>query len=95
MASETRREPANDFERWLADSRTLPDEREPAELCKGIAAAIGSREFAGAVALLTVLALRDPQKAEQIHDMVLAACGGHEPRAILLAALAGKEPGDD
>lgn len=81
--------PKNDFERWLAGSRTPPDERSPDDLCEGIAAAIRSRDFQAAVALLTVLAFADPGKARTVHDMILAVCEGDERRATLLAVLGG------
>ena len=83
------REPQGDFERWIASSRIPPDERTPDDLCKGIAAALASRDLKGAVALLTVLAFADPRKARTVHDMVLAACEGDERRATLLAVLGG------
>lgn len=83
------RVPGNDFERWLAGSRVPPDERDTESLVTGIAAAIGARELEAAVALLTVLALRDPRKAQAIHDMILAVGEGDERRATLLAALGG------
>lgn len=79
------REPANDFERWLASSTIQPDQRDPDDLCEGIAAAIGSRDFEAAVAVLTVLAFKDPRKARTVHDMIQAVGDGDERRAVLLA----------
>ena len=79
--------PVNDFERWVAASAVPPDQRDPDALCDGIAAAIRSRDFKAVIALLHVLALRDPRKAQAAHDMVLAACEGDERKAILLAVL--------
>lgn len=81
--------PANDFGRWIASSSVPPDKRDSESLCEGIAAAIGSHDFEAVIALLTVLALADPRKAQTVHDMILAACEGDERRAYLLAALDG------
>lgn len=79
--------PVNDFERWLAGSRIPPDKRDPDALCDGIAMAIRSHDFRGAIALLTVLAHADPRKAKTVHDMIRAALDGDVDRAVLLAVL--------
>lgn len=83
------RQPANDFERWIAGSRIPPDKRPPDDLCDGIAAAIRSRDFRAVNALMTVLAVADPVKARTVLDVVEAVCDGDERRAVLLAALGG------
>ena len=79
--------PSGDFGRWIAGSPVPPGERGPDDVCDGIAAAIRSRDFEGAVALLTVLAFADPRKARTVHDLILAVCEGDVGRATLLAAL--------
>lgn len=80
-------EPDSDFGRWITGSRVPPDERGPDDLCDGIAAAIASRNFEGAVALLRVLAFADPRKARTVYDMITAALDGDVDRAVLLAVL--------
>lgn len=82
-----RRMPSNDFERWVARSRIPPDERNPESLCEGIAAALKSRDFEAVRALLTVLAFKDPRKAQTIYDIIQAVGDGDERRATLLAVL--------
>jgi hypothetical protein len=82
-------EPASDFERWIASSPVPPDQRDPDSLCEGISAAVRSRDFEAVVALVTVLALKDPRKAQAIFDMIQALAAGDERKALLLAVLSG------
>jgi hypothetical protein len=82
-------EPGNDFDHWIVSSSVPPDKRDPEALCDGIAAALKSRDLEAVVALLTVLALADPQKAQVVYDMMTAALDGDIDRAVLLAVLGG------
>lgn len=75
------------FRLWLASSPVPPDQRDPDSLCEGIAAAIASHEFEAVVALITVLALAEPERAQVVYDVITAVCDGDETRAVLLAAL--------
>lgn len=83
------RVPVNDFERWIAGSRVPPDEREPDDLCDGIAAAVRSRDFEAVKGLMFLLAIKDPRKAGLIYDAITALAQGDERRAVLLAMLGG------
>lgn len=66
----------SDVKDWTAD-----------QLCDGIAAAIRERDFEAVKGFMFLLAVKDPKRAQTVHDMIQAVGEGDERRAFLLAAL--------